>query len=152
MACALKARFLGPTWGPSGADSTQMGPMLVPLTLLSGFHFFIKTYQRADAVITSCEITLGTWIIKLRLKQNGQHFTDYTFRFIFVKKNVCTSFNMKFLSTVQLTKTLLEPGVTPYTCSCTLLSVNRNVVIIVTRSVSWLSMVLWYKEPGHQWA
>ena len=33
---------------------------------------------------------------------------------------------MKFLSTVQLTKTLLEPGVTPYTGSYTLLSVNTN--------------------------
>ena len=30
------ARFMGPTWGPSGADRTQVDPMLVPLTLLSG--------------------------------------------------------------------------------------------------------------------
>ena len=30
------ARFMGPTWGPSGADRTQMGPMLAPWTLLSG--------------------------------------------------------------------------------------------------------------------
>ena len=27
---------MGPTWGPSGADRTQMGPMLTPWTLLSG--------------------------------------------------------------------------------------------------------------------
>ena len=26
----LKARFMGPTWGPSGADRTQVGPMLAP--------------------------------------------------------------------------------------------------------------------------
>ena len=26
----------GPTWGPSGADRTQVGPMLAPWTLLSG--------------------------------------------------------------------------------------------------------------------
>ena len=32
----LIARFLGPTWGPSGADRTQMDPMLAPWTLLSG--------------------------------------------------------------------------------------------------------------------
>ena len=32
----LMARFLGPTWGPSGADRTQVGPMLAPWTLLSG--------------------------------------------------------------------------------------------------------------------
>ena len=30
------ARFTGPTWGPSGADRAQMGPMLAPWTLLSG--------------------------------------------------------------------------------------------------------------------
>ena len=33
---ALIARFMGPTWGLSGADRTQMGPMLAPWTLLSG--------------------------------------------------------------------------------------------------------------------
>ena len=32
------ARFVGPTWGPSGADRTQVGPMLAPWTLLSGVH------------------------------------------------------------------------------------------------------------------
>ena len=30
------ATFIGPTWGPSGADRTQVGPMLAPWTLLSG--------------------------------------------------------------------------------------------------------------------
>ena len=34
----LIARFMGPTWGPSGADRTQVGPMLVPWTLLSGTY------------------------------------------------------------------------------------------------------------------
>ena len=29
-------RFMGPTWGPSGADRIKMGPMLAPWTLLSG--------------------------------------------------------------------------------------------------------------------
>ena len=28
---------MGPTWGPSGADRTQVGPILAPWTLLSGF-------------------------------------------------------------------------------------------------------------------
>ena len=32
----LIARFMGPTWGPSGADRTQVGPMLSPWTLLYG--------------------------------------------------------------------------------------------------------------------
>ena len=32
----LIARFIGPTWGPPGADRTQVDPMLAPWTLLSG--------------------------------------------------------------------------------------------------------------------
>ena len=32
----LIARFMGPTWGPHGADRTQVGPILAPWTLLSG--------------------------------------------------------------------------------------------------------------------
>ena len=33
---SLIGRFMGPTWGPSGTDRTQVGPMLAPWTLLSG--------------------------------------------------------------------------------------------------------------------
>ena len=33
---SLIARFMGPTWGPSGAGRTQVGPILAPLTLSSG--------------------------------------------------------------------------------------------------------------------
>ena len=33
---SLIARFMGPTWGPSGAHRTQMGLMLAPWILLSG--------------------------------------------------------------------------------------------------------------------
>ena len=32
----LIARFMGPTWGPSGAGRTQVEPVLAPLTLLYG--------------------------------------------------------------------------------------------------------------------
>ena len=32
----LIARFMGPTWGPFGANMTQVGPILAPWTLLSG--------------------------------------------------------------------------------------------------------------------
>ena len=34
---ALIARFMGTTWGPPGADRSQVGPMLAPSTLLSGW-------------------------------------------------------------------------------------------------------------------
>ena len=37
ISTALIARFMGPTRGPSGTDRTQVGPMLAPWTLLSGW-------------------------------------------------------------------------------------------------------------------
>ena len=54
---SLIARFMGPTWGPHGADRAHMGPMLATWTLLYGLinyenvtcyllHFVIdKTYD-----------------------------------------------------------------------------------------------------------
>ena len=36
---SLVARFMGPTWGPSGADRTQVGPMFAPGPLLSGMQY-----------------------------------------------------------------------------------------------------------------
>ena len=36
---SLIARFMGPTWGPSGADRTQVGPMLPPWTMVSGIGY-----------------------------------------------------------------------------------------------------------------
>ena len=45
------ARFMGPTWGPSGADRTQMGPMLAKWTLLSGY--FERTTSHVNPVQTS---------------------------------------------------------------------------------------------------
>ena len=41
----LITRFMGPTWGPSRANRTQVGPMLAPWILLSG-----------KFTTTSCEI------------------------------------------------------------------------------------------------
>ena len=41
----LIARFMGPTWGPPGADRAQVGPMLAPWTLLSGqeaYDFYME--------------------------------------------------------------------------------------------------------------
>ena len=50
---ALIARFMGPTWGPSGADRTQAGPMLSPWTLLSGMLTAqFKTWVESGFVIT----------------------------------------------------------------------------------------------------
>ena len=45
------ARFMGPTWGPPGADRTQVGPMWTPWKLLSGllstvYHLWIWLKSR----------------------------------------------------------------------------------------------------------
>ena len=45
MMSTLIARFMGPTWGPSGADRTQVGPMLAPWTLLSGYTWNKAPWQ-----------------------------------------------------------------------------------------------------------
>ena len=45
MILPLIARFMGPTWGPSGGDRTQVGPMLAPWTLLSGSSLVGVNYQ-----------------------------------------------------------------------------------------------------------
>ena len=42
---SLITRFMGPTWGPPGADRTQVGPVLAPWIMLSGgyrWHWFRK--------------------------------------------------------------------------------------------------------------
>ena len=40
------ARFMGPTWGPSRADRTQVGPMLAPWTLISGLPKPVIMYDQ----------------------------------------------------------------------------------------------------------
>ena len=49
---SLIARFMGPTWGPSGADRTQVGPMMVPWTLLSGIQFPTAIYCNAESDVS----------------------------------------------------------------------------------------------------
>ena len=53
----LIARFMGPTWGPSGADRTQVGPILASWTLLSGLPtVYFKSWSRSEMllVIMTC--------------------------------------------------------------------------------------------------
>ena len=50
---SLKARFMWPTWGPSGADMIQVGPILAPWTLLSGIVWsFAAGYYMCTLVWT----------------------------------------------------------------------------------------------------
>ena len=74
--CTLIARFNGPVWGPSGADRTQVGPMLAPWTLLFGYgsmnitqlngfiSFLIWTVQRQRYLVgLSFMQVLQPWLI-----------------------------------------------------------------------------------------
>ena len=43
-------RFMGPTWGPPGSYRPQMGPMLVPWTLPSGYaHSYLLFHQMSQS-------------------------------------------------------------------------------------------------------
>ena len=55
----LITRFMGPTWGPSGADMTQVGPILAPWTLLSGHPNATMSFYWIEALdlTVSCEQT-----------------------------------------------------------------------------------------------
>ena len=57
------ARFMGPTWGPSGAARTQVGPMLAPWTWLSGtLDYWELVAAISVANISFCFIFLSPMI------------------------------------------------------------------------------------------
>ena len=51
------ARFMGPTWGPSGVDRTQVGPMLALWILLSGVQCCRCVFICCGCMIGSCWFT-----------------------------------------------------------------------------------------------
>ena len=53
---------MGPTWGPSGADRTQVGPMLVPWTLLSGL--FCNTQYHRDSIVNNVLLHWNPWLFR----------------------------------------------------------------------------------------
>ena len=73
-AIILIAKFMGPTWGPSGADSTQMGPMLAPWTLLSTYPCILSCSQAPIDEIYRCPIF--KWVAVTWLKKRG-HLHPY---------------------------------------------------------------------------
>ena len=51
---SLIARFMGPSWGPSGADRAQVGPMLAPWTLLSGLSCCLRKWRSQCVILSVC--------------------------------------------------------------------------------------------------
>ena len=63
---ALIARFMGPPWGPSGADRTHMGPMLAhELCYLGSYHMDTPCFLEFCAECPQ---------ITLKVKLNDRHF------------------------------------------------------------------------------
>ena len=64
---SLIARLMGPTWGSSGADRTQVGPMLAPWTLLSGIQPVFSSWCSSQFVLRQLIRGLHYihWIINL---------------------------------------------------------------------------------------
>ena len=60
----LITRFMGPTWGPSGADMTQAGPMLAPWSLLSGYIF-----QSHASLLLTCPFMLDVQFFRRSVQQ-----------------------------------------------------------------------------------
>ena len=58
------ARFMGPMWGPFGADRTQVGPMLAPWALLSGI-FIVDSW-----LLPNLLRSLNSFWIMLSLNKN----------------------------------------------------------------------------------
>ena len=100
------AKFMGPAWGPPGSCRPQMGPMLAPRTLLSGYtapltlsaclidHLMLAliTPQRTSQGwlkkhyiqdVSECKLT------HLTLDKMAAIFADAIFRCIFVNKKFC---------------------------------------------------------------
>ena len=80
---ALIAKFLGPTWGPPGADRTQVGPMLAPGTLLSGYRHNGPGFNRCDI---GRQRLLNLLSHPPPPGQNGRHFIDHYFKCILMNK------------------------------------------------------------------
>ena len=68
MIQSLIARFMGTTWGPPGADRTQVGPMMAPWTLLSGVFSGSVHLQlwpkNINFVADSCLNSVFSWWIR----------------------------------------------------------------------------------------
>ena len=94
--------FMKPLWGPSGADRTQVGPMLAPWALLSGFHTrglppsicFTTTQSTPHELFkcfTLCLVLwqLGTYCVYLHRTQVQRQLYDF-FPCLSVFRHICS--------------------------------------------------------------
>ena len=87
---SLIAKFMGPTWGPSGANRTQVGPMLAPWTLLAGLflsgpnHLQICIEHSSDTAML-CAKFQNDWAIEPDVI-NKWNFARFEVRIHFLEK------------------------------------------------------------------
>ena len=62
---SLIARFMGPTWGPSGAARTQFGPMLAPWTFLSGMLINASRYYSYTLKNNESCFMCREWLLRI---------------------------------------------------------------------------------------
>ena len=67
---ALEASFMGPTWGPPGADRTQVGPMWATRKLLSGICSTSSVL--AMVILQSCTKPSILWTFIIYLTRSSQ--------------------------------------------------------------------------------
>ena len=93
----LIEKFMGPTWGPSGADRTQVGPMLAPWTLLSGlFNHRLRwaLIWNIPTVDSDSDSDRGLFNIKLHTKVLHQVYIAKQYEHI---EQIWTWHNQKYL-------------------------------------------------------
>ena len=104
----LIARFAGPTRGLSGADRTQVGPMLAPWTLLSGYPCGLCRKQRWSPMIApvptkqtrSARVTLDSRINPARSytsKESTGHPYTCIFHYMHCMHNVWIASAVKLI-------------------------------------------------------
>ena len=116
------AKFMGPTWGPSGSCRPQIGPMLTPWTLLSGF---VSTF---------------------RLNQNGRYFAHDRFKSILLAENVNfhTEITLNFGNDF---KQNMAPWLS-MSYAIPLVTMNQTFGKVITYSSAW---VIWLFFKHYHW-
>ena len=105
----LIARFMGPIWGPPGADRTQVGRMLAPWILLSGYVLAcrLNAHRQCWIIVSGTKnkkklhrelnhnainIQTGIRVWKCRL-QNVVHFISASISIFILSQPQCKGFD-----------------------------------------------------------
>ena len=138
---SLIARFMGPTWGPSGAARTQMGPMLAPWTLLSGVvWWFVPCFDNQNWP----ESHILSIIISSFLPFSRKITPVYLSYWLHVKRTDSASHNFVHATTAQLSR-LVQNCHLIWSCETKLQHYFLN-----HRLINWKNYPRW-RQFGQVW-